>query len=328
MRMEHLHVHAERLLERRESMNEQLEAMNAMSLPDEVYEYWDTELVTLQQESNTMFADLSASVAVPMPLEKTDYVWWTSTGGYHVEWTMDFDPMTDLDDIEMTRHSVPVPIVRNRFGWGFREARNVTSPAGMMSLGAESRVQSFYAVDDAAEDMCLYGPKVGTQRVGQGLLNFSGRNTDTFGDFDLNGTTGDNWRKAVFYGKEKQRQNHFGGLPTTMYVNDGDWSWAESTPYDTSGGMGSTSIATFIRGMGLNIVVVPKLPANNLLFVVKRTNVVAMPFEDPISIRAEKERIDPTEPYRFITGGVFSIAPKQDDDGNCGITHMTKGARS
>ena len=327
MRMQHLHVHAERLIERRDSMNEQLEAMNAQSLPREVYEYWDDELVTLMQERLTLFSDLSNSVAVPMPLEKTDYVWWTSTGGFHVQWDMDFDPMVDLDGVEATPHSVLVPIVRGRFGWGFREAQNVTSNA-IFSLGAEARVQSFYAVQEAAEDMCLYGPKVRKSRVGQGLLNYTGRNQGNFGNFDLNGTTGDNWRKAVYYGLDLQRQNLFGGLPTTMYVNDGDWMWANSTPYDTSGGMGATSIATFIRGMGVNIVEVPSLPPNNLLFVVKRTNVVALPFEEPISIRAEKERIDPTEPYRFVTVGVFSLAPKQDDDGHCGITHMVKGTRS
>ena len=306
----------------RVQMNRDLRQMNATSLLPQAWEFWDAELIEKQKQMLSLYMDLASSVSVIVPLEKEEYVWFAVSGGYGTQHTMDFDPEVPVDASEIKRVSVPLPLTRNRFGWGYRQNMNVTS-AAQGNLGATSRLESIYAVMASREDQCLYGPLVGKTRVGEGLLNYTDRNTDTFSGFDLNGATGTQWRSAVLKGLEKQREANFGGEPTTLYVNDGDWLWAESTPYDSSGGMGAQSIATFIRGLGVNIVVVPKLPVNTLLFVVRRVDVVALAEVLPLMHRPEG-RVDIRDPYRFVTEYGGAIAPKSDFDGNCGITTITK----
>lgn len=306
-----------------------------LSIPEDTWEMWDENLISVQHMKLPLFSDLAASCSISQPLHKTDYVWFTAEGGYHAEHTMDFDPMVKIDSSEMERHSVVVPIIRERFGWGYREAMNVTD-AMSGQLGEESRREAMYAVMHAMEDMCLYGPKIGNTRVGQGLLNFTDRNTasvngapakvaanNSAGDpGTLVGASGDYWRQIVYKAKDLLREDRMNTMPCTMYVNDGDWLYANSKPYDTSGGMGATSIASFIQGMQSDIVEIPMLPAGQLLFVCKDTKTVALPYSIAPAVRPET-RIDMRDPYRFLIETVVSIAPKSTAEGQCGIAHLT-----
>ena len=319
-----LQTHAQIYANERAALNQALSASNQDSLGPYVWEFWDEELVTLQKERLAIFDDLSMSVSVDVPLNKTDYIWWKNDGDFGVQHDMDFDPMVDVHQLETERVSVPIPIIRSRFGWGYRESMSVEQSFNGQ-LAAEHRVESAYAVMDAMEDMCLYGPKVRGVRVGQGLLNYTHRHALTYpkGDGDLNGTTGEKWKNAVLVGLKALQDDHFGGMPTTMYVNDGDWLYANSTPYSDAYGGGS--IATFVQGMGVNVVVVPRLAPNTLLFVIKQRGVVAMPYAMPMAIRPER-RLDIRDPYRFVNEAVVSIAPKSDMNNKCGIAVVTRAA--
>lgn len=319
--------HNQQAQEMANERNEHLRVTNAsgpFSLAPEDWEAWDDELVKESKSKLSLFRDLAPSCQVSVGIEKTDYVWFTREGDFHAEHTADFEPEVKRSASEINRHSVFIPIIRSRFGVGYRQAKNYQSGMGGQ-IAAEDRADSIDTVLDAMEDMCLYGPKLGESRIGQGLLNFSGSNVVNKTGA-LKGATGDHWRDCVYSGLEALRQDkklNARKVQTkpTMYVNDGDWLYANSVPYDTSGGMGATSVGTFIKTMQTDIVEVPTLPSGTLLFVTKNRSTVALPYALAPAIRPEP-RIDIRDPYNWLTEAVVSIAPKQSHSGQCGICRV------
>ena len=320
--------HAQQAQEMANERNEHLRITNAngpFSLAPEDWEAWDDELVTESKSKLSLFRDLAPSCQVSVGIEKTDYVWFTREGDFHAEHTADFEPEVKRSASEITRHSVFIPIIRSRFGVGYRQAKNYQSGMGGQ-IAAEDRADSIDTVLEAMEDMCLYGPKLGESRIGQGLLNFSGASEKAITGGSLVGASGDRWRTCVYEGLELLRLDRKLGArksntKPTMYVNDGAWLYANSTPYDTSGGMGATSIGSFIKGMQPDIVEVPTLPVDTLLFVTKNRSTVAIPYALAPAIRPEA-RIDIRDPYNWLTEAVVSIAPKVSHSGQCGIARI------
>lgn len=320
--------HSQQANEMAEERNNHLQITNAngpFSLAPEDWEVWDEEILTESKAKLSLFKDLAPRCQVSVDIGDTDYVWFTTEGDYHAEHTADFEPEVKASASEINRYSQFIPIIRSAFGIGYRQSKKFRTGMGGQ-LAAEQRAQSIDTVLEAMEDMCLYGPMLGNSRIGQGLLNYSGSNLVTKTDGALNGASGDHWRQCVYEGLDALRADRMLNprkpkVKPTMYVNDGDWLYATSAPYDTSGGMGATSIGTFIKGMQPDIVEVPTLPAGTLLFVTKDRSTVAIPYALAPAARP-LPRLDIRDPYRFIVESVVSIVPKQSHSGQCGICRV------
>lgn len=318
--------------ERWDIFNEEIESVrNADSLPPHFSEYWDREIVSVMKRDHSLFDFMTSRLAVTTMLKDRTYHWWTGTDEEGGVWSMDFEPDVPIIEGEITEHNVPVPVFRHKWGWKYREAMAVIGD-DRMNLGAEDRRKAIWSARDAGEMMCLYGPKVAKSYVADGLLTYPQKNTisgNTDFGFDLYGATGNQWKDLILKMCDKMAEKEHDKFPDVLIVNNRDWKWAQATPYVTggpnaAGSIVSGTIASFVMGMVDEVLIVDALPRNNLVLLAVDTQVVALPYAMPIMTRP-LPRIDVRDPFQFMVEGVFSMACKSDDNGQCGIVHAHKG---
>src|SRR5690606_2912870 len=143
-------------------------------------------------------------------------------------------------------------------------------------LDADGRDNAGRKVAEKLEDIVLNGDSsivVGGSPL-YGLRNHpkrGSRNTTN----DLSTCTGAQWAADVIATLLLLNGDNF-YEPATMYVNYADWLYASRTQYDAT--KNTQSIADFVRniaGVG-NVVPASKVPADNIILVVKRRQVVQL----------------------------------------------------
>lgn len=293
---------------------------NALPIPRDVWGIWDREGIEVQREVLSVFNDLSASVSTPMPIAKLVHYFQTISDSGEINVSLDGRSKARTDQPVFDYHGTPLPIIDSTFSFGWRQMAAAASEG--YSLDGAGRNNANFKVANKLEDMTLNGDAkvvVGGAQL-YGLRNHPKRNTDTHG-FDLNGATGPNWLAAIakltnaLYGA-----NFF--VEPTVYVNINDWKYARET--DFSSAYPNKTIAQRVLESGIaNVVPASKVPANELIGVVKNRRVIQVLSALPIATRAQF-RANPEDDYNFVTMAAAALEVKFDAADNAGIAHVTK----
>lgn len=293
---------------------------NALPIPKDVWGVWDREGIEIQREVLSVFNDLSASVSMPMPIGKLVHHFQTISDSGEINVSLDGRSKARTDQPVFEYHGTPLPIIDSTFSFGWRQMAAAQSEG--FSLDSAGRNNAMFKVAEKLEDITLNGDAkvvVGGSQL-YGLRNHPKRNTDTHG-FDLNGATGANWLTAfaklttALYGA-----NFF--VEPTVYVNISDWKYARETDFSTA--YPNKTIAQRVLESGIGAVVPSsKVPANELIGVVKSRRVLQVLSGMPMTTRAQF-RANPEDDYNFVTMAAASLEVKFDADDNCGIAHITK----
>jgi len=293
---------------------------NALPVPKDVWGVWDREGIEVQREVLSVFNDLAASVSVPMPIGKLVHHFQTISDSGNVNVSLDGRSKARTDQPVITYNGTPLPIIDSTFSFGWRQMEAARSEG--FTLDTAARNNSVFKVAEKLEDTTLNGDAsvVVGGAVLYGLRNHPKRNTDTHG-FDLNGATGPNWVAAINKGTAKLYADKF-FTPPTVYVNINDWKYARETDY--SAAYPNKTIAQRVLESGIaNVVPSSKVPANELIFVIKSNRVLQVLSGMPITTRAQA-RLNPEDDYNFVTLAAAALEIKYDAADNCGVAHVTK----
>lgn len=293
---------------------------NALPIPKDVWGIWDREAIEIQREVLSVFNDLSASVSTPMPIAKLVHHFQTVSDSGEVNVSLDGRSKARTDRPVIEYHGTPLPILDSTFSFGWRQMAAAQSEG--FSLDSAARNNAMFKVAERLETQTLNGDAsvvVGGAQL-YGLRNHPKRNTDTHG-FDLNGATGPNWLAAI----AKLTNALYGAnfyVEPTVYVNINDWKYARET--DFSSAYPNKTIAQRVMESGIaNVVPASKVPANELIGVVKNRRVLQVLSGMPMSTRAQF-RANPEDDYDFVTMAAAALEIKFDAADNAGIAHITK----
>lgn len=297
-------------------------AANASTLTRDAYKTWQEDLVKILRDPLSIFDDLSASVGTAVPIHKKQFEYGTVDGEFTAKESMRFTRESFRDTVETQEYAIPIPIYSQEFGWDYRENAAIEIEGGGQ-IGAAHRDASFYSVKNALENMVLNGTEsaINGQKA-LGLLNHSAVNTATYSGDNLNAADGDTWRNAIAALLTGLDADNFVGEAVTLYVNPNDWLMAGLTRYNTYDGQ---TCAAFVRAQDrINEVrTVRKLAANTIIALVKRKDVIQIPYSMPPNIRPIG-RVDDRDEFAFSTEAVTSICIKRTAKNQCGIIRLSK----
>lgn len=293
---------------------------NALPIPKDVWGIWDREGIEIQREVLSVFNDLSTAVSTPMPIGKLVHHFQTISDSGEVNVSLDGRSKARTDQPVFDYHGTPLPIIDSTFSFGWRQMEAARSEG--MAPDTAGRNNSMFKVANKLEDMTLNGDAgvvVGGNQL-YGLRNHPKRNTDTHG-FDLNGASGANWLAAFAKLTAALYGANFYAEPT-VYVNISDWKYARETDFSTA--YPNKTIAQRVLESGIaNVVPASKVPANELIGVVKNRRVLQVLNGMPITTRAQF-RANPEDDYNFVTMAAAALEIKFDAADQAGIAHVTK----
>lgn len=292
---------------------------NAFPVPKDAWGQWDRDGIEVARDVLAVFNDLSSlSKAVDLSVLVNHFQTVSDSGQANI--SLDGIGKAKTDQPVIDYHGTPLPIIDSQMSVGWRQMLMIQRAGGnYTSAGSNNH---FRKVAEKLEDITLNGDstiKVGSDQL-YGLRNHPERNTDTHG-FDLNGASGANWKDAVMGGLEKQHAANF-RTPSTVYLNWNDWFYASATDYSTQ--YPNKTILQRVSEIA-NVTFVPssKVPANEMLFVCKRRDVVEVLNGMPLTSRP-KMRLNPEDDYVFQFMAAAALEIKFDANGNCGVTQVTK----
>lgn len=293
---------------------------NAFPVPKDAWGQWDKDGIEVSRDVLAVFNDLSATLSKPVDLAVLVSHFQTVSDSGDVNISIDGVGKAKGDVPVVDYHGTPLPIIDSEMIIGWRQMLQIQRSGGnFQSAGANNHYRK---IAEKLEDIALNGDasiKVGGDQL-YGLRTVPQRNTDTHG-YDLNGATGAEWLAAVKGGLENQHDANF-RTPSTVYLNWGDWFYAQSTDYSTQ--YPNKSILQRVQEVTMTTFVpASNVPVNELLFVCKRRDVVEVLSGMPMSMRA-KMRLNPEDNYVFQFMAAAALQPKYDAEGQCGITQLTK----
>ena len=293
---------------------------NASVLPRYVWGEWDRSAITVQRDVLAVFNDLAAAVSRPMPLGKIVHYFMTLSDSGDINISLDGRGKAKTDQPLIEYEGAPVPIIDSELSFGWRQMLAAQTEGYALDTDAISNHQRRIA--EKMEDMVLNGDttiNVGGSTI-YGLRTAPFRSTGTHG-LDLNGASGAQWVSAI---KELiellHAKNYY--APVTIYLNYSDWFYTTTTDF----------VATYAKTIYTRIMEIPgvaalvpasKVPANELLGVVKRPDVVQIMSGMPMTTRP-KARQNPEDDYVFTV--MAAVAPhfKHDYNGQAGYAQLTK----
>lgn len=292
---------------------------NASPLPKDVWGEWDRDGIMIQRDVLAVFNDLASAVSKTMPLGKLIHHFQRISDSSTVNISMDGRSKALNDQPEYDYVGTPLPIVDSTFGFGWRQVLAAQSEG--VSLDEGARMNSNRKVAEKLEDIVLNGDSqivvAGSQLYG--LRNHPQRNTRSTGS-TLNGTTGANWVTEITATLKLLHGDNFRS-PATIYLNWDDWFYATSTEY-TAGYPKKISQAVLeIPGIA-SIVPCSKVPANNIIALVKNREVVSLLSGMPMMTRAQA-RHNPEDDYNFVVMAASALEIKYDAAGQCGVAHSS-----
>lgn len=292
---------------------------NASPLPKDVWGEWDRDGIMIQRDVLAVFNDLAAAVSRTMPLGKLIHHFQQISDSSGVNISMDGRSKAKNDQPEYSYVGTPLPIVDSTFGFGWRQV--LAAQTEGVSLDEGARMNSNRKVAEKLEDIVLNGDSqivvAGSQLYG--LRNHPKRNTRSTGS-TLNGTTGANWVTEITATLKLLHGDNFRS-PATIYLNWDDWFYATATEY-TSGYPKKISQAVLeIPGIA-NILPCSKVPANNIIALVKSREVVSLLNGMPMMTRAQA-RHNPEDDYNFVVMAASALEIKYDANDQCGVAHSS-----
>lgn len=295
---------------------------NASPLPRDVWGVWDREAVDIQREVLSVFNDLAASVAMPMPIGKLVHHFRQVSDSGTVNVSLDGRSKARPDQPTITYQGTPVPILDSTFSYGWRQVEAARTEG--FALDDDGRTNAMFKVAEQLETQTLDGDSnivVGGAQL-YGLRNHPKRETRSItSGVTLNGATGAEWLTEVKATLKLLHDNNF-RVPATLYVNWDDWFYAGNTDFSTS--YPNKTIAQRIlemEGVG-SVVPASKVTASEIVAVVKNRRVVQLLSAMPMVTRAQF-RANPEDDYNFATMAAAALEVKYDADDNCGIAHTS-----
>lgn len=293
---------------------------NATTLPKDVWGEWDREAVEIQREVLSVFNDLAASVAMPMPIGKLIHYFQQISDSGSVNVSLDGRSKARTDQPTIAYHGTPVPILDSTFSYGWRQMEAARTEG--FALDSGGRANAMYKVAERLETQTLDGDAsivVGGDQL-YGLRNHPKRETRSTTN-TLNGATGAEWLADINATVKLLHDNNF-RVPATIYVNWDDWYYAGNTDFSTQ--YPNKTIAQRVREMEGVAEVVPssKVNADEIIAVVKNRRVVQVLNAMPMTNRAQF-RADPEDDYNFVTMAAAALEIKFDAEDQCGLAHSS-----
>lgn len=290
---------------------------NALTLPKDVWGEWDREAVEIQRELLVVFNDLAGSLATPMPIGKLIHYFQTVSDSGNVNVSMDGRSKARTDQPVIDYVGTPLPIIDSTFSYGWRQVEAARTEG--FQLDSAARANAMFKVAEKLENMALNGESsvvVGGSPL-YGLRNHPRRNTRTTG-VTLNGATGDQWLIEIRATLKRLHDVNF-KAPATIYLNWADWFYANSTDFKLNG---DKTIAQRVREIEGIAAIVPadKVPANEIIAVVKNRRVLQVLSGMPMATRAQF-RANPEDDYNFVTMAAAALEIKYDATNKCGVAH-------
>lgn len=293
---------------------------NASHLPKDAWGVWDKEFIQIQRDVLSVFNDIAATNSMAMPIGKLVHHFATMSDSGGVNVSMDGQSNAKSDSATINYHGTPVPIIDSTLRLEWRQVAAAQSDGVQLDTAMAGNHQRRLA--EKLEDMIINGePKavVGGDQV-YGLTNHPKRNTRSTG-VTLNGATGANWIAEVKGVIETLHNANF-YTPAVLYMNYSDWFYASITDYSTQYG-DKTILQRVMEIAGVEkIVPASRVPANTILGVCKRRDVIQILSAMPPSMRP-KTRLDQEDPYLFYFMAAAAPEIRFDANDQCGIVHSS-----
>ena len=309
------------VLNARRAFHRQEEALaarigNASPIPKDVWGEWDKESVQIQRSVLAVFNDLAATLAKPMPIGKLVHHFRTVSDNGQATISLDGKYKGLVDRPEYADHGTPVPIIADVFELGWRDVEAARSEG--IALETDARDNSTRKVAEKLEDITINGDSsivVDTTQL-HGLRTHPKRSTRTTGQ-PLNGATGAQWVADVTATLELLHAKNF-RVPATLYLNWDDWFYASNTDYSTL--YPNKTIAQRIAEIGSVAGIVPasKVPAGDIIAVVKERRALQILNALPVVTRP-RFRANPEDDYEFMVMAAAALEIKFDADDQCGV---------
>lgn len=297
---------------------------NAAGLPADFWKQIDTGIGLVQRDILAVFNDLAASVSRPFPIgiPVSEFIVASDSG----QLTISMDGISDgpVDTTEYAHFSSAVPIFASPFRYGWRAVEGASTKG--LSLDVAPRDGSLRTVAEGLEDMALNGSAkivVNGEQL-YGLRNHPKRTTSSMGSLtggNLNGATGPEWVAEITALIESLHAKNF-YAPITIYLNYSDWFYASNTDYSTQ--YPNKTILQRVQEIAgiAGIVPASKVPADEILGVVKRTDVIQILNAMPTAV-LPKFRANAHDDYQFVAGAAAGIQIRHDFNDQCGVAHRS-----
>lgn len=288
---------------------------NAQPLPKDVWGEWDRDSVYIQRDMLAVYADLAASVSRAMNIGKLIHYFRTSSMSPTANVSLDGRGKGKTDQQVYDYHGTPLPIIDVPFSYGWRQMAAAMTEGE--PLESDGRWDAERAVAEKLEDIVLNGDSsivVGGDPL-YGLRNHPNRGSRNTTN-DLSTCTGAQWEadvKATLV--LLNNDNHFGAA--TLYVNMTDWLYASRTEYTANYPRKISEVILSMAGVA-NVVPSSKVPADNIIAVVKQPNVVRLLVGMPMAT-IPLFRANPHDDYNFVTMAASALEIKFDADERCGV---------
>ena len=293
---------------------------NASPLPRDVWGEWDRESVEIQRDVLAVMNDLAASVQRPMDIGKLVHYFRTTSDSGNINVSLDGRSKAKTDQPLIDYHGTPLPIWDTTFSFGWRQM--LAAQTEGENLDDDARMNGMRRIAEKGEDIALNGDTeivVGGAPL-YGLRTHPNRATRSTGA-TLNGATGVEWN-AEIVATLKLLHNMNVRAPATIYLNWDDWFYASNTDYSTQ--YPNKTILQRVQeiaGVG-SIVPASKVPANEIIAVVKNRELIQVLNGMPMSTRA-KFRANPEDDYDFLIMMAAAVEIKFDANGQCGVAHSS-----
>lgn len=293
---------------------------NADGLPADFWKQIDMDVGMVQRDILNVFNDLSSSVAMPMPIGIPVSEFLVASDGGQLNVSMDGISDGTPDTAQYAHFSTPVPIFSSPFRYGWRAVEGASTKG--LSLDMAPRDSSLRRVAEGLEDMALNGDSrivVNGEQL-YGLRNHPKRTASTMG-VALNGATGPQWVAEVTALIESLHAVNF-YAPITIYLNFSDWFYASNTDYSTQY-PNKTILQRVMEIAGVQgIVPASRIPASEMIGVVKRRDVLQILNAMPSSV-LPKFRANVHDDYQFVAAAAVGIQIRFDFNDQCGVAHRS-----
>lgn len=293
---------------------------NASTLPKDVWGSWDRNFVEVQRDVLSVFNDLASTVPQNVPLGKIVHYFMMMSDSGDINISLDGRSKAKADQPVMTYEGTPVPIIDSELVYGWRQMLSAQTEG--FTLDTDGIANKQRRVAEKLEDLAINGDStisVGGATI-YGLRTAPYRATNTHG-FVLNGATGANWLSVIKGVIAAIMAKNF-RAPTTIYLNYDDWFYASTNDYVAN--YPKTILQRLMEIPNVKAIVpASKVPANEVLAIVKRSDVVKVLNGMPPSTRP-KARQNPEDNYVFSVIAAAAVQYKHDAEGQAGYAQFTK----
>lgn len=293
---------------------------NASPLPRDVWGEWDRESVEIQRDVLSVMNDLAGSVQRPMDIGKLVHYFRTASDSGNINVSLDGRSKAKTDAPLIDYHGTPLPIFDTTFSFGWRQMLAARTEGE--NLDDDARMNGMRRIAEKGEDIALNGDSsivvAGNQLYG--LRNHPNRGTRATG-VALNGATGAQWvaevtaTLKVLHGQNVR-------APATLYMNWDDWFYASNTDYSAQY-PNKTILQRVAEIAGVSAIVpASRIPANEIIAVVKNRELIQVLNGMPMTTRA-KFRANPEDDYDFLIMMAAAVEIKYDSEGQTGVAHSS-----